>query len=120
MCYTSAMTTWADPSKKKYYESEKGRAAYARANKRYQQRRDECKRAAASLLGGVCQVCGYDHVGALQFHHRDPAEKVNEIGNMIQRHPNIYSVEDILIELSKCDLLCSNCHDVYHWEAARV
>lgn len=70
------------------------------------------------LKGGSCP-CGVSHRGALQFHHRDPAQKVDTIMKMISAHPWTYSVEDLLIELEKCDLLCANCHAIHHWESMR-
>lgn len=48
----------------------------------------------------------------MDFHHRNPAEKLFEIGPGSFRH----SREDILIEVAKCDLLCSNCHRIVEYE----
>jgi len=67
------------------------------------------------LKGGSCEVCGYDkNLSALQFHHRDPNDKkfgldARTLGNL--------KMETILNELSKCDLLCANCHlEEHHQE----
>jgi len=39
-------------------------------------RRRRVKLALVAEAGGACTLCGYDrYAGALQFHHRDPAEK---------------------------------------------
>ncbi len=51
--------------------------------------------------GNACQRC--KATDRLEFHHRDPAEKVSH---------RIFSRrwEVIHQELAKCDLLCSDCH----------
>jgi hypothetical protein len=52
-------------------------------------------------------LCGYDrHVGALEFHHVDPADKRFALSHMgIAR-----SLERARAEARKCVLLCANCH----------
>lgn len=62
--------------------------------------------------GGRCERCGYNrYVGALDFHHRDPATKSFSLSasKMTRR-----SLEVIRAELDKCDLLCANCHREEH------
>jgi len=64
------------------------------------------------LLGGCCKVCKYDrNLSALEFHHRDPNGKDSQLD---MRTLSNRSMEYILEEVSKCDLLCSNCHREYH------
>jgi excisionase family DNA binding protein len=69
------------------------------------------RRAVKAILvaeaGGACQVCGYDRcLRALEFHHRDRAEKEFGIG----RHGHTRSLARARAEVAKCVLLCSNCH----------
>jgi hypothetical protein len=68
------------------------------------------KKETIALLGGCCKTCGgifpwyvYD------FHHRNPDEK----------ELNMTDLQDkkwcrIQEEISKCDLLCANCHRIAH------
>lgn len=77
------------------------------ANSRNQKRRDE----AIDYLGGKCMRCGgvfprcvYD------FHHRDPATKIDSISNLLGKPKMLKE------ELKKCDLLCANCHRIRHFE----
>jgi transposase len=57
--------------------------------------------------GGCCQQCGYDrYVGALHFHHLDPASKAFTLSG----HGMTRSLERVREEARKCVLLCSNCH----------
>lgn len=59
-----------------------------------------------------CLRCDENHPVALDFHHRDPSNKLFEISKMISAG---YSVERIKEEIQKCDVLCSNCHRKEHF-----
>lgn len=73
-------------------------------------RRYRTKLKAIEYLGGKCNRCGYDkHPSALEFHHINPSEKEFTIGNVANR---AWSV--IVKELDKCELICSNCHNIEH------
>ena len=56
-----------------------------------------------------CKICGTKE--KLQYHHRDPKEKLMAISTMISREK---SKELILKEIEKCDILCKPCHDKEH------
>lgn len=58
-------------------------------------------------LGGKCAQCAYGQsVEALQFDHKNRAEKQYEISKLFQS-----SRTDLLeSELKKCQILCANCH----------
>ena len=71
------------------------------------------------IVGNTCIRCGYNKsTAALDFHHRDPSEKLFGIGTAFNaRNPDTCSrvVRDqVLMEVAKCDLLCSNCHREIH------
>lgn len=64
------------------------------------------------LRGGGCEVCGYnDNLSAIDFHHKDPKEKEN---NLDLRKLSNSSMVHILEEFSKCLVLCANCHRSEH------
>lgn len=70
-------------------------------------RRRAVKATLVREAGGRCQLCGYDrYVGALQFHHIDPAEKQFALSFQ----GVTLSLERFRAEAGKCALLCSNCH----------
>ena len=72
--------------------------------------RDRKKRA-VELLGGKCQICGYDkNLACMDFHHKDPSQKNHEWRSM-----RLYGWKRIVEELKKCMLLCRNCHGEIHW-----
>jgi Helix-turn-helix domain len=76
-------------------------------SERVAQRRREIKEILVVEAGGACTVCGYNrYIGALQFHHRDPASKSFAIGaEGVTR-----SLASVREEAAKCDLVCANCH----------
>tara|TARA_R110002167_G_scaffold168964_2_gene366698 strand:+ start:143 stop:388 length:246 start_codon:yes stop_codon:yes gene_type:complete len=72
-------------------------------------RRKANKIKAVELLGGKCEICGYNKsISALEFHHNDPTEKDFVVGGMK------YGWTRIEKELKKCRLVCANCHREIH------
>lgn len=68
-----------------------------------------------SLKGGKCERCGYDKCeGALQFHHKDPSQKEFNFSH-INLNDSDFSMERLLKELDKCEVLCANCHFEEHY-----
>ena len=68
------------------------------------------KQKAVDYLGGKCSICNYDkYIGALEFHHINPAEKDFTIAEL-----KLSSFERIKNELDKCLLVCANCHREIH------
>lgn len=58
-----------------------------------------------------CIRCGESDAVCLDFHHRDPVKKFIEVSLMGNRG---YGQEKILTEITKCDILCANCHRKFH------
>ncbi len=58
-----------------------------------------------------CIVCGEADERCLDFHHRNPKEKEIEIA---KAYVLGWSVQRLEIEVSKCDILCANCHRKHH------
>ena len=58
-----------------------------------------------------CVKCGFSHPAALDFHHRDRSEKEFDPSRMRDNT----SKKRFLEEISKCDVLCANCHRIYHY-----
>ena len=72
--------------------------------------RARLKNRAVYVLGGKCQICGYDKCQqALDFHHIDPNIKAFGIQENCNR-----SWETVKAEIKKCALLCANCHREVH------
>ncbi len=60
-----------------------------------------------------CVFCGESSVSCLDFHHRNPSEKIINVGYMTSYCD--YSMEEIIKEIEKCDTVCSNCHRELHY-----
>lgn len=79
--------------------------------------RRRTKQQAVDLLGGACSRCGYSKcLDALEFHHTDPTAKEMRISSYLA------GWERLRKELSKCVLLCANCHREVHaeWKEKKV
>jgi transposase-like protein len=70
-------------------------------------RRRKVKSILVEEAGGQCAICGYDRCdAALQFHHRDPAQKEFSLGvRGVTR-----GIDKLREEAKKCVLLCATCH----------
>lgn len=74
--------------------------------------RENRKEYLVNLAGGKCIKCGYNKcLRAMSFHHRNPNEKLFSLDKTSIRYK---SLNEILLEYSKCDLLCQNCHSETH------
>jgi len=70
-------------------------------------RRRRLKQMLIAEAGGACALCGYDRcTAALEFHHRDRADKRFGLGERGLTR----SLARLREEAAKCVLLCSNCH----------
>lgn len=59
-----------------------------------------------------CKDCGNRFpTYVMDFDHRDPTLKIRNIAAMMK-----CSKEKILEEMSKCDVVCSNCHRIRTWD----
>lgn len=59
-----------------------------------------------------CFDCSERHFACLDFHHVNPKEKENGVSLMVF---NANSIEKIKKEISKCIVLCKNCHAKRHY-----
>lgn len=60
-------------------------------------------------LSKGCLHCGYkDHAVALDFDHLDPSDKNFNISQYFATA----SIEKLIKEINKCQILCANCHRV--------
>lgn len=70
-------------------------------------RRRKVKRILIKEAGGRCSRCGYDRfVGALHFHHLDPARKEFAVSGK----GATFGIDVLRQEAAKCIVLCANCH----------
>jgi len=68
-----------------------------------------------------CCACGYNKTpAALDFHHKDPSQKLFEVCDVksqlkwVGKTQEGVTVEDLITEIEKCIVICSNCHREHH------
>lgn len=61
----------------------------------------------------ACERCGFSDFRALEFHHSNHGEKDFNVADMIRSGS---SIQTMLKEIEKCEILCSNCHQIEHYE----
>lgn len=76
----------------------------------------------AYMKGRSCEFCGFDDLRALDFDHIDANTKKFGIARAIN---DGYAWEEIFAEISKCRVLCSNCHRIrtaeqHNWRRGRA
>lgn len=59
-----------------------------------------------------CSSCDEDDVICLSFHHLDPDNKVASVCQLV--NDKNCTIEQLQAEMSKCIVLCFNCHMKYH------
>ena len=61
---------------------------------------------------GCCVCCGEQRPEVLMFHHREPKEKSFGLSDS-----RACEIEEIKVEINKCDLMCANCHlSLHYWD----
>lgn len=105
---------------RKYKEKNQYKREWDHRNRksRYEYKKEYIRKRKIELIkikGGECKFCGYKFTGdnecCFDFHHIDPKTKKFALN---QAQLNKKSIELILEELEKCDLLCALCHRVVH------
>ena len=59
-----------------------------------------------------CAKCGETRFYVIDFHHKDPSNKLFTISDGRKTHK---SNVDVLTEVKKCVCLCRNCHKEFHY-----
>ena len=101
----------SEKARQSYNKRKQNKDWYVKYRKGYADLYRERKQKAIELLGGKCVDCqGVFPAVAFDFHHTNPEEKDFNPSKALGM-----SEETMLKELSKCVLLCSNCHRIRHW-----
>ena len=96
----------AEDQKKSYLKNKKD---YLDREKIYQKKKYEKINKLKQESG--CIKCGDKRYYVLNFHHLDPNIKNFSISDAVKR----ISKERLKEEIDKCIILCSNCHDEFHY-----
>ena len=105
---TGKQTKWCSQKCKNVCANLKHQS-YSNQKKRALERKIEI----VHMAGGCCCNCGYKkNLAALEFHHIDPSKKKFKLDS---RKLSNSTWKNILEEMNKCKLLCSNCHAEEHY-----
>lgn len=88
-----------DPAKRRQQQAKAQARARARA-------REWLK---AYLESHPCVDCGQADIRVLEFDHRNPSEKLANVGRMAK---DGVGIPMLMREVAKCDVRCANCHRV--------
>lgn len=99
-------TCQAEEKKKYYNENKEKEIAKAKISSKAARLRN-AQYVYEFLLKRPCIKCTEKDPVVLEFDHREPHLKVDEISKLIYR---AVSIEKLQIEIDKCDVLCANCH----------
>ncbi len=93
--------------KRTYYQNRKDKFISYNSKKKYKIAKwfEEYKRTLK------CSKCDDTRWYVLDFHHEDPSTKTSTLSKLVRQG---YSKEVIMLEVSKCIVLCSNCHREEH------
>lgn len=90
---------------KKWYD--KNKEIRFRTNKLWQEKQKQ--KFIAFKATQKCAKCDENDIRCLDFHHVNKETKVRNVSNMMK-----FSFEKIMEEVSKCIVLCANCHRKEH------
>jgi len=116
-CSTISRREWylkTRPDRLKYRKqySEKNKSKIIHLNKINGEKRQARVDQRKVDAGGKCAECGYDkYLGALHFHHINRTDKTARVSNKARA---VILSSETAAELSKCVLLCANCHAEVH------
>ena len=94
---------------REYYKANPA-PAKARSAKTKRRMRAEFAVFKASLS---CTKCGENHPATLDFHHHTPHPDNIKINELVRDGRIAFAIEEIM---TKCVVLCSNCHRKHHYE----
>jgi Flp pilus assembly protein TadD len=112
---------------KKYYHEnrevllEKNRLHVSQYRKHYNEQQQKKRLERHDWLwelkcGLSCIQCGDDDPACLDFHHADPLKKDGAISKLI----TTASMDRVIEEIEKCDVLCASCHRKFHCKRNRI
>lgn len=90
---------------RKHYEANRDKYNASRKTSNAKIRENCSKYIDEYLLSHPCITCGESDPIVLEFHHRNPEDKLGCIANLVS-----WSLTIVMQEIEKCDVMCANCH----------
>jgi hypothetical protein len=89
-----------------YLRDPAGYRARAAANNRLTTARNR-EKLREFLKDSTCMDCGIRDFAVLEFDHREPRDKRDDVSSLVRQHLCWSSISK---EIAKCDVVCANCH----------
>jgi hypothetical protein len=96
---------------REYYHKNKDKMRAHRLASKARSRRRRLTRYRELMGQKSCARCGLTDPRVLDWHHKDPGEKVTEVSQLA-----LGNWGRLLEEIEKCVPLCRNCHAIVHYE----
>ena len=110
-CKSDYMNRLLDDDYEKYEKRQEYIRQYQRTHKRAPVARIQEIKDYIRACKTACLYCHESHIACLDFHHREPNEKSFNMGSA---HLCRRNIENVKLEIAKCDVICSNCHRKLH------
>jgi len=106
------LSYWCQPCQKEYKDQHyrNNKQLYFNKNKKKKQKDIKWWLDYKSTL--KCCKCGFQHPAAIDFHHLEADKKEASLADAIAKKG--WGKKRILNEISKCIILCANCHRILH------
>lgn len=106
---------YADPTQQKKAQQESYERNRERVAARSRAKRKANRKWLADQKQRPCVDCGGEFPPcAMDYHHRDPSQKIMPVGIALTK----VGRQRVIEEIAKCDLLCSNCHRIREYFTA--
>lgn len=96
-------------SSRKFYLKHRDRIKIQSTNGRLIHKKRNKSFIAEYLKLHPCIDCGNNNIIVLDFDHLDASIKITEVSYMVNSG---WSLENIIKEIAKCEVVCSNCHRI--------
>jgi len=95
----------------RWYRKHRADKVKASTERTKAKRKERLDRLSAIKRASGCVTCGEQDPICLDFHHRNPSEKIDSISKMANTKVAWSIIET---ELAKCSVICANCHRKLH------
>jgi 5-methylcytosine-specific restriction endonuclease McrA len=108
---------YKDASVRKAYHKQQSRKHYEANREEIIQKNNDKKKEERTKFRTFkstlkCTICGFNHPAALDFHHEDPTKKEGNIHRFVSNG----QFKKVYEEITKCVVLCANCHRIHHYK----
>lgn len=114
---TGRLSSWCRPCQRAATRASNRRHGPRQPTPEWTAKLEAAKALSDAARAAPCADCGERFPPQIMhLHHRDPAQKVMGVSQMVRRRAG--QPDLIRAEIAKCDVLCPNCHALRHLKEA--